>query len=340
MEQLVARGPAYRLALVAAMVLGVSIVGGLVAIIFGAPESVAGAVWWAFLRLTDPGYLGDDEGAARRTISTIVTVTGYVLFMGALIAIMTQWFNARMEQLEAGLTPIAAKGHILILGWTPQTARVVGELTDSRDRMGRFLAHRGLPLPPLVAEIHDIRKLATARRAYPGYGELIPSDHVICRLIGQVARTPAISHVYNELLTHARGSALYIRDEPTLVGRTFADLAECFPTSVPLGLVRGDQGNYEVRMAPPQAHRVVAGDRVVLVAQAMPAARPWPNCPAQSRRWLPTHVHTALAKIDASVFWAGVAACRPSSRSLRPTRGGTSRSTSFRWLPKRSVRRC
>ncbi len=45
------------------------------------------AIWWAFLRLTDPGYLDDDEGTTRRLISVIVTVLGYVLFMGSLVAI-------------------------------------------------------------------------------------------------------------------------------------------------------------------------------------------------------------------------------------------------------------
>ena len=42
-------------------------------------KSYADAIWWGFLRLTDPGYLGDDHGALKRTVSTILTVLGYVL---------------------------------------------------------------------------------------------------------------------------------------------------------------------------------------------------------------------------------------------------------------------
>ena len=48
------------------------------------------AIWWAFLRLTDSGYLGDDEGTLLRTVSTTLTILGVVLFVGALIATMTQ----------------------------------------------------------------------------------------------------------------------------------------------------------------------------------------------------------------------------------------------------------
>src|SRR5690606_7794786 len=96
----------------------VAVVAGVLVAIVEAETSLPDAIWWAFLRLTDPGYLGDDAGAFRRTVSTFVTVAGYVLFMGSLIAIMTQWLRQRMLQLERGLTPIAMRDHILLLGWT------------------------------------------------------------------------------------------------------------------------------------------------------------------------------------------------------------------------------
>ena len=43
---------------------------------------IAEELWWSFLRLTDPGYLGDDEGTSRRIISTLLTVAGYVFVHG------------------------------------------------------------------------------------------------------------------------------------------------------------------------------------------------------------------------------------------------------------------
>jgi hypothetical protein len=96
-----------------------------------------------FLRLTDPGYLGDDQGLFKRAPSSVLTVLGYVLFMGSLIAIMTQWLNSKLRALESGPTPIAQNGHILILGWTNRTAAVVRELIRSEGRLKRFLKRLG-----------------------------------------------------------------------------------------------------------------------------------------------------------------------------------------------------
>jgi ion channel POLLUX/CASTOR len=144
LERLMLRGAHYRLLLIAAAIGLVSIVAGTIVFAADAGEfgSFGGAVWWAFLRLTDPGYLGDDEGALLRVVSTIVTVLGYVIFLGALIAIMTQWLNRTMRNLESGFTPIAERNHILLLGWTNRTSAVVRELMLSEGRVRRFLRRR------------------------------------------------------------------------------------------------------------------------------------------------------------------------------------------------------
>ena len=77
LERLVLRGLRYRLLLAAAIVLVVALVtGALVAALDTGFSDLGEAVWWSFLRLTDPGYLGDDEGVARRVISTVVDYRG------------------------------------------------------------------------------------------------------------------------------------------------------------------------------------------------------------------------------------------------------------------------
>jgi hypothetical protein len=120
----------------------VSVVGGwLVQIVDPELAVFENAVWWAFLRLSDPGYLGDDHGAIKRVIATVITVLGYVLFMGALVAIMTQWLHETIRKLESGLTPISRNGHILILGWTNRTAPIIREIFSSGGRLKRFLKH-------------------------------------------------------------------------------------------------------------------------------------------------------------------------------------------------------
>lgn len=147
-ERLVLRGPQYRLLIIAALIGLISVVAGTVIHFFDTTGAFQGtdygdAVWWSFLRLTDPGYLGDDDGSLERTVSTILTVLGYVVFLGALVAIMTQWLNERMRELELGLTPIAQRDHILIIGWTNRTPTIVREIALSAGRVRRLLRARG-----------------------------------------------------------------------------------------------------------------------------------------------------------------------------------------------------
>ena len=141
LERLLLRGLHYRLLLAASIVLLVALLGGLLMRLL-APgfDEVGESVWWAFLRLTDPGYLGDDEGLVGRTVSTVVTVLGYLLFLGLLIAILTQWMNALIERIESGTRPVTLAGHVLILGWTHRTPGIVLELLRTRGRVTRFLA--------------------------------------------------------------------------------------------------------------------------------------------------------------------------------------------------------
>jgi hypothetical protein len=144
LERYLLRGAFYQLLAVAALIGLISLLAGLL-VRAGVDDAgtASESIWWAFLRLTDPGYLGDDMGVFRRVVSTVVTVLGYVLFMGSLVAIMTQWLNRTMSRLASGYTPISRKNHILILGWTARAGIVVGDLLNSSGRVKRFLKLRG-----------------------------------------------------------------------------------------------------------------------------------------------------------------------------------------------------
>jgi hypothetical protein len=144
-ERWLVRGPLHRVALAALLVVMISMVGGIVVLIWGKGFGGLGeASWWAFLRLSDPGYLGDDVGVLNRTVSTALTILGYVVFLGALVAIMTQGLGAWMQRLESGLTPVVRQGHVLILGWTSRTDSIIRELLLSEGRTRRFLDRRGV----------------------------------------------------------------------------------------------------------------------------------------------------------------------------------------------------
>jgi hypothetical protein len=149
--QFLLRGAFYRLLTIASLVLVVALIAGTLTWSLEPREMpLADAIWWAFLRLTDPGYLGDDHGVLRRTVSTIVTVAGYVLFLGALVAIMTQWLNQTLRRLESGLTPIARDGHVLVAGWTDRTVSLLREMFRREDRSHSLLGGRGARLTAVV----------------------------------------------------------------------------------------------------------------------------------------------------------------------------------------------
>lgn len=135
-ERMVLRGAKYQLIFLAVIIILVSIVGGAAVFVFtGDFKGIQSAVWWAFLRLTDPGYLGDDQGLFLRVISITLMILGYILFWGALVAIMTQWLYRTIRGLEQGITPITQKGHVLILGWTNRTLDIVREIIPSSGRL-------------------------------------------------------------------------------------------------------------------------------------------------------------------------------------------------------------
>jgi len=359
LERLILKGASFQLLFIGGMIVLVSLASG--TILYLTQPEAGGffeSVWWGFLRLSDPGYLGDDEGLIRRSLSTLVTILGYVLFMGALVATMTQGLYRTMHRLEAGLTPISLKGHILILGWTNRTPAIIREILLAQGRVRRFLRRAGVrrlrivvlaeevtsslvadlkselgplwqaekiifrsgnPLktdhleradflrassiilpasefelskgesfdarvvkvllsiskaasragarpPLLVTETQDPRKAELLERGYEGDARIIPSSLVISRLIAQNVRHSGLSFVHGELLNHARGNEIYLREAPVLTGKPFGEAGRYFPRAVVLGVIRQDEDGLRPVLNPPQDLRLLEGDRLVLVA--------------------------------------------------------------------------
>lgn len=180
-ERQFVKGAQYQLLAVVALIGLISVTGGFLAYSVESPEWEFGeSVWWAFLRLTDPGYLGDDTGTVLRIVSTFLTVSGYVVFLGALVAIMTQWLNSKMDELEKGLTPVAVKNHIVILGWTDRTHPIVVEFFQSVGKLQRFLARFGEKKLRLVILAENLTaQLASELKADRLIGKR--SDEIILR---------------------------------------------------------------------------------------------------------------------------------------------------------------
>ncbi len=157
LERQFVRGAHYHLLMVALLIGLISMVGGLLVWpVSDASDGLGDSIWWAFLRLTDPGYLGDDEGTWRRIVSTALTVLGYVIFMGSLVAIITAWLNRKIRHLEQGFSPITANNHVLILGWTNRSVHIAAELFLSVGRMRGFLQRHGAKQFKLIILSDDV----------------------------------------------------------------------------------------------------------------------------------------------------------------------------------------
>lgn len=359
-ERQLVKGAGFQLLVVGVFIGLISLVGGLLVMPQGGDfDNPASAVWWAFLRLTDPGYLGDDVGTWQRFVSTLLTISGYVVFMGTLVAILTRWLIAKMTDLESGLTPVTLKKHVVVLGWTSQTLPLVAELLGPSGRMQRFLkihdtqrlnlvvlsqeasatqVHElrrepgigrrarqvilrsgsaiqpdalqrvacldaaavivpsaafeagslitsdvetvkallsiaaqarqyNAPLPYVVAEIQDVRKLPVVERAYPGAVEVVAGNATISRLVVQNVLHPGLSEIYNELLTSGEGNEIYVRGGDSMAGQSLGELASERPDAILLGLLRYSEKGWDIQLAAPSATRVNAEDRVVMMAR-------------------------------------------------------------------------
>jgi len=187
-ERQLSHGPFNQLLIVTAVIGLVSLVGGGLVLLSGIDdENLQESVWWAFLRLSDPGYLGDDEGIWRRIVSTALTIAGYVLFMGTLVAIMTQWLLRKMRLLEQGLTPVAYRGHVAVLGWSSRSLPLLKELLEQASLRGLKHRLKGKPIAVLADDITngpleqvqgDRQLRSKFRRLVLRSGSVLNPDHI------------------------------------------------------------------------------------------------------------------------------------------------------------------
>ena len=279
-ERLLLRGMRYRLLLVALVIASLSIVSGVVVwVLDPSIGNPAEAVWWAFLRISDTGYLGDDVGNVRRSVSGILTVLGAVIFLGALVAIMVQGFNQGIARLESGTTPIVARNHIAILGWTNRTPQLIAELVQSEGRVARFLERRGarrLRIVVLAEEVtlalhHELRerlgtsfseRLISVRSGSPlKYEHLrrVDVEHAAAILIpgsdfGPAGPERIDANTVKILLSISRHG----RDDPQTLPLAVAEISDPLRTSLAHDAYRGPL-------------EVIAGDAIVarIVAQCV-----------------------------------------------------------------------
>ncbi|MEO0436387.1 MAG: hypothetical protein AAF098_05725 [Pseudomonadota bacterium] len=110
------------------IIIAISVAGGVVVYLTGAGSGLAQSIWWTFLHITDPGYLGDDDGAITATLGTLFTILGMITFMAGLVGILTSLITSGLKHLREGGAPVAFKDHIVIVGWNSRIFTLVADL--------------------------------------------------------------------------------------------------------------------------------------------------------------------------------------------------------------------
>lgn len=129
----------------------------------------------------------------------------------------------------------------------------------------------------IVAEIEDPGNLATAQLVGGKEAVFVDKRETISRLIVQAARQSGVSAVMNDLLDFA-GDELYVRDDPQLVGQTFAQALFAYEDCSVVGLVDGDG---RVNLNPPPGHEIEPGASVIAIAEDDAALNAAERCVAE-----------------------------------------------------------
>jgi voltage-gated potassium channel Kch len=84
-------------------------------------------LWASLLRTLDPGTMGQDTGIGFRAAMLAVTLFGIIL-VAALIGIISNALNSRLDKLSKGKSKVIEKNHTVILGWNSKGVQLVKEI--------------------------------------------------------------------------------------------------------------------------------------------------------------------------------------------------------------------
>jgi voltage-gated potassium channel Kch len=84
----------------------------------------------SLIRELDSGAFGVDAGWGLRIVMLLVTIGG-IFILSALIGILNNALQAKLDELRRGRSRVIEHGHTVILGWSPQVFTVISELVEA-----------------------------------------------------------------------------------------------------------------------------------------------------------------------------------------------------------------
>lgn len=84
--------------------------------------------WMSLLRTLDSGTMGGDAGSPFFLFMMLVVTFGGVFVVSALIGIINNGLEDKMDELRKGRSQVLENDHTIILGWTPQVFTIISEI--------------------------------------------------------------------------------------------------------------------------------------------------------------------------------------------------------------------
>jgi hypothetical protein len=85
------------------------------------------AMWSSLMRTLDAGTMGGDAGWGFRFSSLAITLGG-IFVISALIGVINNGIEDKLEELRKGRSRVIEAGHTVILGWSEQIFSIISEL--------------------------------------------------------------------------------------------------------------------------------------------------------------------------------------------------------------------
>jgi voltage-gated potassium channel Kch len=106
------------------------VVAALVKITGSAPndEGLFELAWMSLLRTLDSGTMGGDTGSFFFLLMMLVVTFGGIFVVSALIGIINNGLEDKLDELRKGRSAVLENDHTLILGWNPQVFTIISEL--------------------------------------------------------------------------------------------------------------------------------------------------------------------------------------------------------------------
>lgn len=115
----------------------------------------------------------------------------------------------------------------------------------------------------IVAEIRDRRNLEAAKLVGKDEARLVCTEEMLSRITVQTCRQSGLSAIYTELLDFG-GDEIYMKVEPGLAGKTFAQALSAYEACSVIGLMTADGA---VRLKPPMDMHIGKSDQIIAIAE-------------------------------------------------------------------------